>query len=59
MRAGTGGTLVSRDDRAALRLARTDPGGLLAAYVRPLFFDRREPLGDRLVALPIAALWAP
>jgi uncharacterized protein len=47
--ASTGGALVSLDDRAALRLARTDPTGMLAAYERPLFIDEVQRGGDPLI----------
>ena len=42
-------TMVSLDDRDQLRAARTDPGGFVDGYGRPLFIDEVQRGGDPLV----------
>ena len=51
-----GGTLLTLDDRAVLGTARTDPGGLLAGYGRPLYIDEVQRGGDPLVLAIKAAV---
>jgi uncharacterized protein len=54
------GTLITLDDRAVLRVARTDPGGLVEGYGRPLLIDEIQRGGDPLVlAIKAAADRAP
>jgi uncharacterized protein len=43
------GTLITLDDRGTLRTARTDPGGLIGVYGRPLLIDEVQRGGDLLV----------
>ena len=52
----SGGASITLDDRAALRLARTDPGGLVAGYERPTFIDEVQRGGDPLVLAVKAAV---
>lgn len=42
-------TVLTMDDRPTLRLARTDPAGLVAGYPHPLFLDEIQRAGDPLV----------
>lgn len=44
-----GGASLTLDDRATLRLARTDPAGLVDGYRRPTFIDEIQRGGDPLV----------
>lgn len=44
-----GAEVVTLDDRAVLRLARTDPAGLVHDYPKPLFVDEVQRGGDPLV----------
>jgi uncharacterized protein len=50
------GASITLDDRASLRLARTDPGGLVAGYERPTFIDEVQRGGDPLVLAIKAAV---
>lgn len=47
--AQVGGSMLTLDDRRILRVARTDPGGLIDANPRPLFIDEVQRGGDPLV----------
>lgn len=49
------GTLVTLDDRTALRTARTDPSGFVEGYPYPLMIDEVQRGGDGLV-LAVKAL---
>jgi uncharacterized protein len=51
----SGGALVSLDERTVLRLARTDPSGMVAGYPYPLMIDEVQRGGDGLV-LAVKAL---
>lgn len=49
-------TLVTLDDRSALRAARTDPSGFIAGYTPPLYIDEVQRGGDGLVLAIKAAV---
>lgn len=51
-----GGTLLTLDDRDVLRVARTDPRGLVEGYARPLLIDEVQRGGDSLVLAIKAAV---
>jgi uncharacterized protein len=55
MNASLDGTLVTLDDRTALKTARTDPGGFVTGYPYPLMIDEVQRGGDALV-LAVKAL---
>lgn len=42
-------TVLTLDDRPTLRLARTDPAGLVQDYTKPIFLDEIQRGGDPLV----------
>jgi uncharacterized protein len=44
-----GGSYVSLDNKANLRMARTDPGGFVSSYDSPLFIDEVQRGGDPLI----------
>ena len=46
---GVSGTLVTLDDRTALRTARTDPAGFVNGYGFPLLIDEVQRGGDGLI----------
>jgi predicted AAA+ superfamily ATPase len=50
------GTAVTLDDRAQLRIARTDPTGFIAERPRPMFIDEVQRGGDPLVLAIKAAV---
>lgn len=44
-----GGTYLSLDDASTLRLARTDPGGFVTGFDKPMFIDEVQRGGDPLI----------
>lgn len=52
----TGGRLITLDDRTSLRVAKTDPAGLLADTTRPLYIDEVQRGGDPLILAMKAAV---
>jgi uncharacterized protein len=50
------GSLVTLDDRDVLRVARTDPRGLIEGYPRPLMIDEVQRGGEQLVLAIKAAV---
>jgi uncharacterized protein len=50
------GTLLTLDDRTILRTARTDPGGFIDGFARPLLIDEVQRGGDPLVLAIKAAV---